>query len=198
MTTAIRDIQDLFRILDEDAEHLARLRRQIVGEDLLNLPARFDSFVDEQSRFNDEQRRFNRQVTRDLSQLKGAHAYNETVRRGHIIARRMGLRKARTLTGDDLVDMIEIADTSDMDPRAIDSFVDADLVMEATDRDGETVYIAMEISYTANRNDTRPPPATSSYSHDSPASQRVPPSPAYATILKSPTLSTAGKYTGTG
>ena len=82
MTTAICDIQDLFRILDEDAEHLARLRRQIVGEDLLNLPARFDSFVDEQSRFNDEQRRFNRQVTRDLSQLKGAHAYNETVRRG--------------------------------------------------------------------------------------------------------------------
>ena len=217
MTTAIRYIEDLFRVLDDDPEQLEELRRRVLGPALLNLPERFDRFVAEQTRFNDdqrsvneeqrrfneEQRRFNgeqqqfndeqqqfndemrqfhteqlrfnarmdrfvveqvrfndemrqfREETRqDLAQLKGGHARSETMRRGHVIARRMGLRRARTLTGDDLVDLTAAADTSGIAPQAIDSFVDADLVMEATDGDGQTVYIAVEISYTANRRDT--------------------------------------------
>ena len=238
MTTAIGDIQDLFRILDDDPEQLAELRRRVLGEALLNLPERFDRFVDEQhqfndeqhqfndeqrrfndeqrrfndeqlrfneridrfvdeqhqfndeqrrfneridrfvdeqhqfndeqrrfneridrfvaeqTRFNDEQRRFNDEVRRDLGQFRGTYAREVVVRRSLLIALRMGLQRERILTDDDLMAMVKAADTQDISPSAIESFISADLVMEATDGDGQTVYVAMEISYTANRRDT--------------------------------------------
>ena len=196
MTTAIRDIHDLFRIVDEDSGMLGELRRRVIGEDLLALPARFEAFVEEQRRFNEEQlhfneeqrrfneeqrhfnegqrhfnegqRRTNAQVSRDIGQLKqdvgqlqqdvgqlkGAHARNETVRRAPLIAMNMGYRYVRTLDVADLAAMAQNA-TADIDPNAIASFVDADLVMEATAPDGQAVYIALEVSYTGNRSDTR-------------------------------------------
>ena len=182
MTTAIRDIEDLFRIFDEYPEQLERFRLRVVGEQLLNLPERFDRFVEEQRQFNDEQlrfndemrqfrteqrrfndemrqfrteqRRFNNEVRRDLGQLRGTHARDATVRRSLVIALRMGLQRERVLTDDDLMAMVKTADTRDIAASAIESFVSADLVMEATDGDGQTIYVAMEISYTANRRDT--------------------------------------------
>ena len=182
MTTAIRDIHDLFRIVDEDSGMLGELRRRVIGEDLLALPARFDAFVEEQRRVNEEQRRVNEgqrrfnegqhhfneeqrrinaqygrdiaQLKRDLGQLKGAHARNETVRRAPLIAMNMGYRYVRTLDVADLAAMAQNA-TADIEPNAIASFVDADLVMEATAPDGQAVYIALEVSYTGNRSDTR-------------------------------------------
>ena len=182
MTTAIRDIHDLFRIVDEDSEMLGELRRRVIGEDLLALPARFDAFVEEQRhineeqrrfneeqrRFNEEQRRFNAQTSRnigqlqqnvgqlqqDVGQIKGAHARNETVRRAPLIAMSMGCRYVRTLDVADLAAMAQEA-AADIEPNAIASFVDADLVMEARDSDGQAMYIAVEVSYTGNRSDTR-------------------------------------------
>ena len=49
MTTAIRYIEDLFRVLDDDPEQLEELRRRVLGPALLNLPERFDRFVTEQT-----------------------------------------------------------------------------------------------------------------------------------------------------
>ena len=176
MSTAISDIRDLFRILDEDPQYLAQLRRRVLGEALLNLPDRFDSFVeeqgkfnarierfvdeqrrfnDEQRRFNDEQRRFNDEVRQDLGRFRGTHARDETVRRSLLIALRMGLQRERVLTDDDLMTMVQVADTRDVPPSTVESFINADLVMETTDDAGQTVYVAMEISFTANRRDTR-------------------------------------------
>ncbi len=182
MTTAISDIRDLFQILDGDPEQLEALRRRVLGPALLNLPERFDAFEKrfdrfeeeqlefnaeqrlfndemrqfrtEQRRFNDEQRRFNDEVRRDLGRFRGNHARDATVRRSLVIALRMGLQRERVLTDDDLMTMVKTADTRDITPSAIESFVSADLVMEATDGDGQTFYIAVEISYTANRRDT--------------------------------------------
>lgn len=154
MTTAIRDIHDLFRIVDEDSEMLGELRRRVVGEDLLALPARFDAFAEEQRRVNAQYGRDIAQLKWDLGQLKGAHARNETVRRAPLIAMNMGCRYVRTLDVADLAEMAQNAG-ADIDPNAIASFVDADLVMEATAPDGQALYIALEVSYTGNRSDTR-------------------------------------------
>ena len=189
MTTAIRDIHDLFRIVDADSEMLGELRRRVVGEDLLALPERFNAFVEEQRHFNEEQRHFNEeqrrvneeqrrvnegqrhfneeqrrvnaqygrdiaQLKQDLGQIKGAHARNETVRRAPLIAMNMGCRYVRTLDVADLAAMAQEA-AADIEPNAIASFVDADLVMEATAPDGLAVYIVVEVSYTGNRSDTR-------------------------------------------
>ena len=168
MTTAIRDIHDLFRIVDEDSEMLGELRRRVIGEDLLALPERFNAFVEEQHRFNAQTSRDIGQLQQnvgqlqqnvgqlqqDVGQIKGAHARNETVRRAPLIAMNMGYRYVRTLDVADLAAMAQNA-AADIEPNAIASFVDADLVMEATAPDGQAVYIAVEVSYTGNRSDTR-------------------------------------------
>ena len=181
--TTIHDIQDLFRLLDANPKYRAALRRYVLTEELLTLPARFERFVEEQlqfnreqlqfngeqRRFNTEQRRFNSETRRDigeirqdigeirqdLGRIKGAHARNETTRQSLVIARRMGFSYTRTLTDADLLAMAEASDISDINPRDIDSFIGADLAMEATDPNGRPVYITLEISFTGNRQDTR-------------------------------------------
>ena len=174
--TTIHDIQDLFRLLDANPEYRAALRRYVLTEELLTLPARFERFVEEQLQFNGEQRRFNTEqrrfnsetrrdigeirqdigeIRQDLGQIKGAHARNETTRQSLVIARRIGFRYTRTLTDADLLAMAEDSDISDINPRDIDSFISADLAIEATDPNGQTVYVTLEISFTGNRQDTR-------------------------------------------
>ena len=66
----------------------------------------------------------------------------------------MGLRRTKNLTRDDLWDLIDQADTSGISTNELRSFRLADLIMEATDQEGATCYVAVEISYTANGRDT--------------------------------------------
>ena len=58
--------EDLLRVLRERPEWKEAVRREILSEQLMNLPARFDQFVEEQQQFNtetkgfiEEQRHFN-------------------------------------------------------------------------------------------------------------------------------------------
>ena len=90
----------------------------------------------------------------DMGILKGAHARNVALEDATTIARAMGLRRIRTLSRDELWDLTDAADTTDIAPNALRSFRRADLVMEATDQAGASCYIAVEISFTANGRDT--------------------------------------------
>ncbi len=90
----------------------------------------------------------------DMGILKGAHARNVAVEDATSIARGLGLRRTRTLSRDELWDLTETADTTDIPPNALRSFRQADLIMAATDQAGEPCYIAVEISFTANGRDT--------------------------------------------
>lgn len=167
--TTIHDISDLFRLLADNPQYQEEIRRHVLTQELLNLPARFDQLVDRFDRFEvrverfiEEQLRTNTEVRsdiselkQDMSQIKGGYARDRTIRRAPLIAMRMGLTYVRTLTVGDLVTMAQSSDTSGIEPQELDSFVDADLVMEATTPDGQAIYVAMEISYTANRQDTR-------------------------------------------
>ena len=231
--------EDLLRVLRENPEWKEAVRREILTEELLNLPARFDRFVAkteqfqsetqqaigelrqfnedqrqfnadtkefiaeqrqfntdtkefiaDQRQFNEEQRQFNsetggrvdrlesdvreirgdveqlkedvgqlkndvRTIRDDLGDLKGFRARDETIQQADGIAILMGFRMVRTLSYGDLVSMTTTADTSGVADGDIQSFRSADLIIEATDANGETHYIAMEISYTGDARDTR-------------------------------------------
>ena len=119
--------------------------------------ARFDA-VD--ARFDAVDARFDghdvmlKRITDDLGQLKGAHARNAALEDAAIIARDLGLRRTKTLTREEILDMIEAADTAGISVGDLRSFRVADLLLEATAQDGEICYVAVEISYTANGRDT--------------------------------------------
>ena len=90
----------------------------------------------------------------DVGILKGAHARSAALREATTIARDMGLQRTKNLTQNDLWALTDLADTSDIPANELRSFRRADLIMEATDPDGGTCYIAVEISFTANGRDT--------------------------------------------
>ena len=90
----------------------------------------------------------------DLGYLKGAHARNVAIDNAASIARDMGLRRVRNLSQDDLLEIIDAADTSALTAGELRSFRQADLVIESLDSQGEHCFIAVEISFTANGRDT--------------------------------------------
>ena len=109
---------------------------------------KFDAFVEEQrtSHANIDPRLG--RMEGDTGTLKGDFARTRTVQDAPGIASDMGLEFVRTLSSDELRDM-----AGNTLPRDIGrSFRNADLVIEATDRT-DTRYIAMEVSFTADRRD---------------------------------------------
>ena len=90
----------------------------------------------------------------DLGPLKGSHARDAAIREASIIAEDMGFQRTKTLTQDDLGALLARADTSGIPTNELRSFRRADLIIEATDSNGATCYIAVEISFTVNGRDT--------------------------------------------
>ena len=117
---------------------------------------RFDALEAGQARLEAGQDRHESEIKalrRDIGVLRGGHARTTAIRKSAGIARGMGLRRSRNLSMDDLYDMTDSADTSGIHANVLTSFANADLVMEATDSEGETCYIAAEISYTVQYRD---------------------------------------------
>ena len=116
-----------------------------------------DRFAQANDRFERQMESVNRRFDRieiDLGILKGHYARESALRASADIALSLGLRRVRDLGVEDLYDLLVAADTSDLARGEMESFRRADLVMEARDADGETVYIAVEVSFTANGRDT--------------------------------------------
>ena len=168
--TTINNQDDFLEALRNNPQWRDAVRAQILGEELLQLPVRFDAFVEEFETFAKEQgnrlenvnnlvreqntrtTNFEERVGRvegDTSTLKGDFARSQTIQDAQGIASDIGLEFVQTLSTRDLTDM-----AGDALPRDIGrSFRNADLVIEATDGT-DTRYIAMEISFTADRRDS--------------------------------------------
>ena len=179
----IHTSDDLLRVLRENPEWRAEVRREILTEELLSLPARFDRFVERTEQFMektdrfvekteqfiDEQRQFNdrvegfmvrtdlrfERIEDDISNMRGEYARNIAVGEAADIAEDMGFRMLRTLTRDDLRELLRTSDTTGIATSELQSFRRADLVIEAADADGVVHYIAVEISNSADERDTR-------------------------------------------
>ena len=93
-------------------------------------------------------------IQNDLGMLKGAHARNAAIGEAPHIAQDMGFNWTTNLSQKNLWDLTKISDTSGIPTNELRSFHRADLIMEATGREGETCYIAVEISFTVNGRDT--------------------------------------------
>lgn len=119
--------------------------------------ARFDT-VD--SRFDAADSRFEsveysiRKLRTEIAPMKAAHARNAATEDAALIAGDLGLKRTGTLTRDELWEIAENADTSNIPTNELRSFRRADLILEAVNQTGDSCFIAVEISFTANGRDT--------------------------------------------
>lgn len=164
----INTSEDLLRALRENPEWKEAVRREILTEELMNLPARFDQFTAKTEQFIDEQRQFNARIDNfvsrtdarfgrlegDLSNMKDEYSISKTARDAEGIAYDMGFKFVRTLTISELLALVTSNDTANLAIGDLRSFRLADLVIEATGENGATHYITMEVSYTADQRDT--------------------------------------------
>ena len=180
--TTMNSQDDFLRALSENPQWKAAVRAQILGEELLQLPARFDAFVEQMTAFVAEmrgfvaeQKRFNEEITdlvaeqkriidridrrlttlsNDVAQAKGGHARSSAIQDAPGIAIDLdaGLRYLRTLTREELAKMAQDAAVGDIPTRELRSFRLADLVIEAKDGN-DTCLIAVEASFTASQRD---------------------------------------------
>ena len=177
--TAIRTIEDLFRILDDNPEWVEALRARLLTQELLELPdafakfvkqtnrrfdevdrqfvevnRRFDELSEETNRRFDEQGRAIQRLQDSVGALKGAHAMNVAAGDYGWMTRSMGLQPVKLLPADEK-DELALRLRADGVPEGdVQSFRRADMIIEAQDADGEKTYIAAEVSYTVNGRDT--------------------------------------------
>ena len=176
MATVINTSDDLLKLLAENTEFYQAARRLILTDELIELPEKFAKFVDrvetfiarqekfneeqrqfneEQRQFNEGQRQFNRRIETSIGELKGHTArYVVGVLFGEIAAH-LGFTFKDTLMRRDLNTLIGPQGHTDVSSGDRQSFIRADLVVVTADAKGDTHYVAVEASYTADERDTR-------------------------------------------
>ena len=149
--TQTKQTEELTRQTEELTRQTEELARQT--EDLARQTGDLASWAEQQKVWTEQQTRWSTntearlgRLESDMSSLKGDYARSRTIQDAPGIAADMGLEYVRTLTNDDLLRMAGNSLPRD----TARSFRNANLVIEATDGH-ETHYIAMEISFTADR-----------------------------------------------
>ena len=140
VTTRVEQVEGQLAQLTEQSAQVTTRVEQVEGR-LARLTERMD-------------RRFN-QIANDLNRLKERAAMDAAREQSHVIAAMLGLRRHLYLHGNQIMDLSRLQDTTDISAGDLASFQRADLLMEATDAAGETHYIAVEVSFTADARDTR-------------------------------------------
>ncbi len=176
MTTGFTpEEQHFLQLLDRNPEFRDAVRRRLLSDELLDMPARFSNFIETVEAFILEQRRTNIQsdsrmqsiergqetITRridglsgQISDAKGDRAIQATIRKGPQICRELQLSFSRRLDQADIIKLTPREAAQSIEPSELESFENADLVMEATDDDGHIRMVVVEASYRANRRDT--------------------------------------------
>ena len=175
----INSVEDLIRAVDENPEWLEALRARILTRELLEMPerlaqltadvhaltarvdalaAKMDELVVTSAKMDARIDRLEGPVTRiehDIGQLRAGHARSMAERFAPLIAGELRLRYTRRLDTAELVNIAKDADTSSIPTNELRSFLRADVVIEAAgEQDGDAHYIAVEVSYTADRRDS--------------------------------------------
>ena len=158
MSTPINDFQDILDAMERNPALAKELRRHVLTDELLHVPAALLAFMEEQRKFNEDMTsRMTNVETRltriqgDFGTTKGYYARNIAANDAAGMADDMGMTLVRTLSIDNLREMIQ---GHPMEMQTRRSFRNADLVMEAATPGGETRFIAVEVSYTADRRDS--------------------------------------------
>ena len=169
--TTMNSQEDFLRALSENPEWRGAVRAQILGDELLQLPVKFDAFVTKQEQFNmdftgrlgkvEESQRImaTTQETMALAQetlirtqetmadtMKTMAADLAVIKGYH--ARDLAIPEAREIATDMGLQYVRTVPTNELR-----SFRRADLVIEASDGT-ETIYVAVEASFTADERET--------------------------------------------
>jgi recombinational DNA repair ATPase RecF len=201
--TTIDNIEDFLRIVREDEGLRSAVRRELLTEELLDLPARVASMSKTQDSILETQNSILKEIadlrqtqnemlkTQDsilkeiadlrqtqnailerlgnvegdtkqnivqIGEMKGLFMERSARDDAPIITSDMGLRWLKTLGRGEVVMMADEAQRSGLaagiSRHNMRTFRRADLVIEAATSDGETHYVAVEISYTADNRDT--------------------------------------------
>ena len=162
--TTINTIEDLARILQEQPTWAEALRALLLTQELLDLPARFDRFVDIQQEFNEAQREANRLTAQRLDNVDGrlgnleGGQYERTVRtkalaRTQIVLGFDGARVALNQEGLVAPQLNSAVARAVQDGRVSEDgyagLFEADLVISARDNR----HAVVEVSITADEND---------------------------------------------
>ena len=187
--TTINTQEDFLRALAENPQWREAVRALILGEEMMRLPVKFDTFVETefypfvkrvdhfisaQLQFNANQLQFNERVdhfiseqhqfnartdynikrlTDDVGHLKGWATKDRARRDAGLIAYDLGLRFVRIVPITEMMDLARAAAQGAALSGELRSFSRADLVIEATDDDGASCYLLVEVSFTANHRD---------------------------------------------
>ena len=169
----VRSLRDILTALERHPEWRTALRQQLLGEELLELPALFAKFAAETTRRLDlltqnlaaTNKRLDRLaddmstlkkdvgiLKNDVGILKGAHAETKARADIAVIADELDLEYRRIVPG---VELRRVARDNGADLRddEIKSFVASDIMAEAIDAEGNTTYLAVEASYTGDLHD---------------------------------------------
>ena len=173
----VQSLQDILTALEQHPEWRTALRQQLLGDELLELPALLAKFAAETTRRLDlltqDLAAFNATTTRrldrlaadvgslkndvgslknDVGSLKGAHAETKARASIAVIADELDLEYRRIVPG---VELRHVARDNGADLRddKIKSFVASDIMAEAMDAEGNTIYLAVEASYTGDLHD---------------------------------------------
>ena len=182
--TVINSQEDFLRALDDNPQWLEAVRSRILGDELKQMPARFNAFVERteafmertegfmhrteefmvrMQRFVEEQTAINTRLIQrmdrlegDFSVFKGEYARQRTVEDARGIARDMGLEYVRTLSKDDLGRLAENAlDNESLRERRDQLRSFRNADLIIETKDGATTkYVAIEISFTADHRET--------------------------------------------
>ena len=173
--TTIDNIEDFLRIVREDEGVRSAVRRELLTEELLELPARVASMSKTQDAMLETQNALlttqnailerlgsvandTKQNTTHIGELKGLFMEWASREDAPIITSDMGLRWQKTLERSELGVITDEAQHNDLavgiSRDNMRRFRRADLVIEAADSDGATHYIEVEVSYTADDRDT--------------------------------------------
>ena len=173
----VRSLRDILTALERHPEWRTALRQQLLGEELLELPALFAKFAGETTRRLDlltedlaafkasTARRLDglaadmgdvktaiTKLTNDVGMLKGAHAEANARARIALIADELDLEHRRIVPEVELRHMARDGGANLQDD-AIKSFLSSDIIAETTDGEGKTTYLAVEISFTGDLHD---------------------------------------------
>ena len=159
MATIIETTDDFIRALRQNEEFKAAARRELLTENLLELPGEFREFRTYAEQRFDGISQDIRGLTNNMNDLRGsALEAKMPTRLRQRAARALGLTRPRTLwlsehyvqppSRAEAFDRLkeQAADSGQISVEEADRLTDTDMIMHAATADGETVYIAVEAS----------------------------------------------------
>ena len=148
VATSLAAINEQLGTLVSDMDEV-KSRQDSMAEDVEVIKSRQDSMAEDIEVIKNRQD----SMAEDIGQVKGGHARAEVAREAGVIAFDMGLGYVRSVEKLELAAWAQKHSNSGFTTAELRSFRAADLVVQAIDG-SEIVYIAVEISFTADKRDS--------------------------------------------